>query len=136
MASETSAKAILMELKKIAPSIAFSVEHTVDRDYEWDGDGPDPREEGFDPYDVDVYATAIVDGDEVEGRASLGGTYDKPDDIDPDIGGYLPQMLQEAAEELASKVSGPLRAEAKAASKYLKDVMRSRYDKEQRSRSA
>lgn len=43
----TSPEAIFTELKKIAPSIAFSVRREEDSNYRWDGDGPDPAEEGY-----------------------------------------------------------------------------------------
>lgn len=91
---------LLEKLKKIAPSIVFEVDHTRDPDFHWDGDGPDPADEGFDAYDVDFSAKTIVKGELLEGVAHLGGTYEKPDEIDPDVGGFLTQKLQEAAEDL------------------------------------
>jgi hypothetical protein len=126
--SKTSASAILKELKGIAPSIAFGVDYEVDPNFVWDGDGPDPREEGFEAYDIDVSATAVEDGKMVVGHGYLGGSYERPGEFDPDIGGYLPQMLQEAVQDLATQVSGDLLAQANAADKYLDEVLHLRYE--------
>ena len=126
----TTPASIFASLKKVAPHISFSVERTEDPSFRWDGDGPDPTEEGYIAYDVDVYAKAIEDGDLVEGRASMGGHYDQPDKFDRDIGGYLPQMLEEAVEELKELVSAPNRVQAIAAAKYLKEVMHARHEEQ------
>lgn len=100
----TTPEAIFAELRRIAPNIAFSVNWEGDPYHSWDGDGPDPREEGYEPHNVDVIAHAIVNGEDIEGRNNLGGVYDKPDERDPDIHGYLPQMLEEAAKELLTQL--------------------------------
>lgn len=118
---------IFETLEKIAPGIAFDVEWEEDQFFDWDGAGPDPREEGFVPHDVDVYARAIQRGDLKEGRESLGGAYDKPDELDPDIHGYLPQMLDGALEQLETKVTNDLHKQVQAARKYLKEVSQARY---------
>lgn len=123
-------------LKKVAPSISFSVFYTIDHNFRWDGDGPDPVDEGFDAYDVDVYARTVVDGDILEGRASLGGTYEKPGTKDPDIGGYLPQMLEEAVDELLRHGGLPANIvkDGKAAQKFLKAYMKHSYAKQMKGR--
>src|SRR5262245_24213466 len=100
----TSASAILANLKKLCPNISFKTTWTPDPSFRWDGDGPDPVEEGYQAYDVDVYATVIVRGDTTEGRQSLGGSYSQPGHHDPDIHGYLPQMLEEALNDLRTQV--------------------------------
>jgi hypothetical protein len=94
---------LLEKLKKIAPAIVFEVAHTRDPDFRWDGDGPDPVDDGFDAYDVDFSAKTIQFGELIEGVASLGGVYERPGEIDPDVGGYLTQKLQEAAEDLLKR---------------------------------
>lgn len=124
----------LRGLKSVAPSIAFSVSWEIDPYFRWDGDGPDPREEGYEPHNVDVYARAVVGGEVIEGRASLGGVYEKPGEFDPDIHGYLPQMLKETVDEISKEFRGRLLSEAKAAKKYLKDAMRARYEAQRRGR--
>lgn len=131
-AASTAPAAIFKKLKQIAPNIAFSVSHTADPYHSWDGEGPDPRDEGFSPYDVEVTARAIVYGEEVQGQDTLGGSYDKPGEFDPDLYGYLPQMLREAVDDLAKQrlVVGSLLKQAHAASKYLKEVMRKRYEEQ------
>jgi len=130
----TTPAAIFKKLHQIAPAIVFNVAHTLDPHFRWDGDGPDPREDGYEAYDVDVTARAVVDGKMREGRNSLGGTYDRPGKYDPDIGGYLPQMLEEAVDELrnSGRLPAPLAKQAESARKYLKDVMRVRYDEQRR----
>jgi hypothetical protein len=122
----TVAAVILANLKKIAPDISFKTTWTPDPNFRWDGDGPDPAEEGYQAYDVDVFARAIVNGEIVEGRNSLGGSYSTPGEHDPDIHGYLPQMLEEATAELQSQVRGDLAKQAKAARQYLTQAMRIR----------
>lgn len=123
---------IITELKHIAPSIAFSVTFSRDPNFVWDGDGPDPRELGYEAYDIDVYARAIVKGEEVEGHHSLGGSYYKPGRFDPDVHGYLPQMLGDALDDVYEQLSGSVLAEeALQADLYLKYIMRKRWKAQQ-----
>lgn len=127
--------AIFRNLALVAPSISFEVNRTEDPYFVWDGDGPDPREEGYIPYDYDVYARAIIGGKLFEGRQSLGGSYGSPDDEDGDrdIHGYLPQMIDEALDELSEEVGRkPIRKEIKAAQKYMEGIMEKRYGRESR----
>jgi len=127
----TDPRDIWVNLKIIAPNIAFGMSREEDPDFVWDGDGPDPREEGATAYDVYIRAEAVVDGEHIEGHASLGGHLLMPGESDDDISGYLPQMLEEAAEELETQATGAVKKQAKAAREYLKKVLRARY-KEQR----
>lgn len=130
-----AAPAILDGLKKHAPLIAFSVSWTPDPNFVWDGDGPDPADEGYEAHDVDVFARAVVEGELMEGRDSLGGAYERPGSFDPDIHGYLPQMFQEAVDELAKLVSGATLKQAKAASRYLTRVLQARFKEQEGPRS-
>lgn len=131
---KTSPKGILAHLRGIAPDIAISIAWEEDPNYVWDGDGPDPQEEGYVPHDVFVYARAIIQGALVEGENNLGGVYARPGEKDPDISGYFPQMVQEALDELAGSVpAGHLHAQAKAGIGFLDAVLKERYE-EQRSR--
>lgn len=135
-------KTLRTKLAKLAPNISFSVEYTLDPHFQWDGDGPDPRDDGFEPFDVDVFARAIVAGETLEGRNSLGGCYEKPGEWEPDIGGYLPQMLDEAIDELAldrqrtfpKTFPKSIATQARAAKKYLSDYMHRSYVAQQRKR--
>lgn len=117
-------------LKEIAPQISVGVRRDEDTNFIWDGDGPDPSEFGFIPYNIDVYAMSIVNGEEVEGHGYLGGSYDKPGEFDPDIGGYFPQKLEEAFEELSEQLSGEILKQAKAALQYLKKYMRMTHERD------
>lgn len=139
MTEEYPAEEITAELKQIAPDIVFSVSWANDPYCSWDGDGPSPREEGFNPYDVDFKATAIANGDFVEGEASLGSCWYKPDQLDPDVGGYLVQKLEEAADELFKKVNPvsvrnrlTLISQLTLVRDYLKVVSKARYDEQRR----
>lgn len=122
------------ELGKVAPGIAFEVKHTKDPSFQWDGDGPDPADKGFLAYDVDFYARMIVQGSLIEGASSLGGTYEKPGEFDPDVGGYLVVNLEEALEDLADSLA-KFHAKSKDVEKalmYLKDESQRRYDEQRR----
>lgn len=92
-----TANDIYLTLKKLAPNVYFSAGRKLDPSFIWDGDAPDPAEDGFDPYDVTVRAAAIINGELIEDSDSLGGSYFKENEPLDDIHGYLPEMLQEAA---------------------------------------
>lgn len=97
-------EAIYAELRKLAPSVCFSASREVDPYFTWDGDGEDPVNNGYTPYDVDVTASVIVGGVLVQETDSLGGCYFMDDEPIGDIHGYLPQMIQEAAVALLHKL--------------------------------
>lgn len=88
------------DLATVAPSIVFEVSRSLDPYHSWDGDGPDPRDDGFSPYDIDVTAETIVRGKRVQGAASLGDSYFRPTEPTGDIHGYLLQLLDNAAKDL------------------------------------
>ena len=92
-------------LRLARPDVAITVSRSHDSYFSWNGDGPDPRDEGFDPYNVDVVASTIHNGVLIEGRSSLGGSYFREDEPIGEIHGYLPQMVEEAVEELDREVS-------------------------------
>lgn len=125
---------ILAGLKKVAPNIAITTEWEEDPNFVWDGDGPDPAEDGYVAYDVDVFARAIVDGETIEGRGSLGGTYARPGEQDPDVSGYFAQMVEEALGELADQTSGAIKKQATDAKRFMKDVMSQNYAASRRRR--
>src|SRR5690348_2884679 len=101
---KTQTAPIFAQLAEAAPAIAFSASRSIDSYYSWDGDGPDPRDEGFDPCNVDVQAFAILGGSVIEGHDYLGGCYYRHDEPMGDVHGYLLQMLQAATEELLRNV--------------------------------
>ena len=96
-------------LATIAPSICIRTIWEHDSDIH-----PDIRKDcdGFDDEDPDdwqawqsnIQAVAIVNGEEIEGNAYLGGTWEKagdvPEESNPEISGYENQMTVEALEEL------------------------------------
>ena len=86
-------------LKQSRPEIAVQIIWEEDPYFQWDGDCEEP--ENMTPYNVEVRASRVVNGKLVSGHAYLGGCYsaDAGKD-DPEIGGYLPQMIEEAVAEL------------------------------------
>jgi len=124
----TTSALLLTALARLAPSIALSVSREIDEAFRWDGDGPDPRLDGFDPYDVTVTARAIIGGAVVEGNDYLGGCYFKPDEDSEDIHGYLPQMITAALDDLESRGALSVSRELINARAYVRGVMRAEYE--------
>jgi hypothetical protein len=116
-------------LADIAPHVAFSASLEPDIDNVWDGDGPDPENEGMEAVEVRVSAQAIVNGWLYEGEAHLCGHYVYPGDLPDDISGYLPQKLEEAAKELLEQVEDPIiRDELTKALAMIDQEMTDRYN--------
>lgn len=101
------------DLAKIAPSISIQTIWKVDEDC-----GPiskecdifDPSDDyNWTPWQSNISAIAIVNGEEIEGNAYLGGTWEKagdlPEESNPDISGYEPQMTAEALRELGEQIT-------------------------------
>lgn len=124
-----NAKEIFNNLAELAPSVVFRASREADECFVWDGDGPDPWEEGYTPYNVTVEAMTIVGGVTVEGQSHLGGSYYKFDEPIDDVHGYLPQMLEEAAEELEGEpeIVEPVAGQLKAAIAFLRKELEDRY---------
>jgi hypothetical protein len=78
---------------------------------------------------VTVSARAIINGDEVEGCAYLGGSYFEPKEPMGDVHGYLNQMLGAAAEDLLKLLpDGQTKEECGAALTIIRMEMRAAYD--------
>lgn len=121
------------KLKEVAPGLAVITRKTHDQYFRWDGDGEDPEKNGYLPYDVDVEVAAIHKGEFMTGRASLGGSYYKPNEPVGEIHGYLPQMLEEACEDLMKQAEANHNGvwlAANEAHKYMKQVLRDEYSKQ------
>jgi hypothetical protein len=129
---------IAADLRRLAPSFVYDVQWDRDENAEWDGDPEaDPRDQGFMAYDVEFTLSYILRGQMITERTYLGGVWEDPDKIDPDVAGYLPQKLLEVTEEALDhklEISDALKAELEEARKYLKEVLRIRYNAEQRGR--
>jgi hypothetical protein len=132
----TKHSGLIKKLAKVAPSIHFSVVWEPDHSFVWDGDGPDPSERGYQAYDVAVYARAIVGGAHLEGVNYLGGSYSKPGKHDPNVHGYLNQMLDEALDELSKNmhVGYALSNEIKKAQALLKREREKAYARQMKGR--
>ncbi len=91
------------KLRQTNPEIAVTIEWELDPEFEWDGDGPDPQDEGFNPYTVIVRANRIIEGELETGEATLGGCYSKDaGKDDPKVSGYLDQLIGDALKDLNS----------------------------------
>lgn len=122
------------QLVAIAPSIEFSVSWSPDHDGRWNEKEWGDQGE-VECFNVDVSARAIVRGKMLEGNGYLGGCWEVPGDFDPDIHGYLPQMLQGAIDELLKALErhggdGVIAMQAFNALSFLKKEMEERYDKQ------
>lgn len=135
-AAGTSPRDLLEQLKAVAPLVHFSVTREIDRNFEWDGDGPDPELEGFYAYDVTVTARTIARGVMFEGHDYLGGSYFKHDEPCGDIHGYLPQMLLEAVESLRGQLNSTdeLWEQLRKASARINAEMQRRYREQEKAR--
>lgn len=88
-------------LKTERPDVVISITRSRDELTPWQG--PEPSEDGYTCYVWDVVARTIRHGEMIEGRASLSGSWYRDDDTSDtaqEIGGYLPQMIDQALEEL------------------------------------
>lgn len=103
--TDTPGQDLIQALKLSRPDIAISVTRSRDESFRWDGDGPDPEDEGYVAYDIDVTAITIRSGEILEGRDSLGGSYWSPDDPIGEVGGYLQDMVETAVEELDQAIA-------------------------------
>ena len=116
---------LLARLAAVAPSISIKTiwEHDTDcRCITKDCDMPadtDPAD--WQAWQSEVRAACIVNGSEISGSDYLGGTWEKfgddPAESNPEISGYLPQMIEEAIKELGKQVptGHPVQREINAA---------------------
>lgn len=78
----------------------------------------DENPEDWQAWQSEIEVSAIKNGELVTTSAYIGGTWekagDRPEESNPDISGYEPQMTQEALEELA-KLVPELSAQVEAA---------------------
>ncbi len=120
---DTSPEAVFVGLRRISPDIAFSLY--------W-GVNPEPvplamaREEfnrmlkeGYREHVVEASALTVFYGEVVEAKSYMSGFFYKPGEMDPDLDGFLPEILLRAVRDLAAKVDFP---QAEAATQYLKEV--------------
>jgi len=97
---------ILAALAVSRPDSAVSVKWELNESFEWNGDGPDPIEEGYYPHEVTVTARTIRGGKMIEGTSCLGGSYSEFNGPHcPMIHGDFPQMLDEAIAELDAELA-------------------------------
>jgi hypothetical protein len=98
---DTMKTTLQKKLAKIAPSICIKTT--------WSPDPDRGEHDGWEAWNADITATIIIYGEEVVGRAGMGGVWQAPEDLpwvkNPDVSGYEPQMTQEALAELLWTVS-------------------------------
>lgn len=123
----------LERLRDECPRLAITLHREHDPFYRWDGDGPNPRKSGFKPYDVCVTAQAIMGGVLYEGTNWLGGSYYRDNEPLGDVHGYLPQMIDEAVDDLR-KIIPPgdsfALTDCDTAQEIMRQVMRELYDRQ------
>jgi hypothetical protein len=104
------------ELAVICPNISIETiwEHDPDHEGEFKSLSKNPGDcfygedwNGWERWQSEIRATAIVAGEQVSGSAYLCGTWerlgDHPSVSNPDISGYEPDMIIKALEELAKQ---------------------------------
>lgn len=69
---------LIQEIKAIVPHMAIKVKWELDPYESWNGDGPNPRDDGYSPYNVTVTSYTIVGGELLSGDESLGGCWEDP----------------------------------------------------------
>ncbi len=114
---------LLASLAQVAPSIAIDIiwQHDADlHDITKDCDMPaDTDPDDWQAWQSEVRASAIANGRNVSGNDYLGGTWEKygdhPSRSNPEISGYLPQMIQAALENLRPSLPLDLQVECDAA---------------------
>jgi len=105
MTKQTKAD-ILDKVRKEDSGIHIGIEWQQDPNFVWDGDGPDPANDGIVAHDVTVTACKIIAGEMYEGSANLGGSYSPYGGPHcPLIHGYLAQMVEEAVTELREETA-------------------------------
>jgi len=99
-------------IAKVAPSICIRTiwEHDPDcGPISKECDGFSDEDDDWQAWQSEVRATAIVDGAEISGSDYLGGTFEKvgdvPEESNPTISGYEPDMTERALDELAELAS-------------------------------
>lgn len=99
---------IITALSTLAPSVCLETIWEHDNDAIWDIADPTLCEEDFRAWQSTVKARAVSIGIMHQGLAYMGGTWekfgDKPEESNPDISGYFPQMAQEALRELSESL--------------------------------
>ena len=108
--------ALQLALAAVAPSVSIVTlwEHDPDSRFsELTGPGycfEDEDPDDWTPWQSEIRATAILEGEEITGSGYLGGTWEKardnPVESNPEISGYENQMTVEALEELRDRCTG------------------------------
>lgn len=96
------------KLATLAPHVSVHTiwSHDLDlRDIRQDCCGMDDEDpEDWQAWQSEIRAMAVVDGEEVSGSDYLGGTWERagdvPEESNPTISGYEPQMTREALSQL------------------------------------
>lgn len=98
-------------LNAIAPAICIETIWEHDEDARWDIEDNTLDPDDFTAWQSEVRASVILDGKLVSESAYMSGTWEKygddPRKSNPEISGYLPQMIQEALRELLKRTTNP-----------------------------
>lgn len=96
---------LVSELITVAPHLHIKCTRERDEYFRWDGDGPDPEEDGFEPCTVKVTASYIADGQLFSDDDYLGGSYFKPGEHTGDVHGYFSGMVQECVQRIHDEIA-------------------------------
>lgn len=127
---------LLAALRRAAPSISIETiwRHDTDihSDIRKDCDGfENENPNDWQAWRSEVRASAIVEGSLESGSSHLGGTWEKASDnpavSNPDISGYLPQMIEEALRELRPAFRITRRNECDSAIYVCRKELEARY---------
>lgn len=126
------AEKLYADVRRIAPALSVRVTMEHDHYERWDGDGPAPDPDIYQPQNVTVAVSAIYTGRTHTGTAHLGGHYTEYGEPAGMVSGYLPQMIQDAAEELASYTELPADTakQLEELDTFLTAYMRQEYDRQ------
>lgn len=107
--STFKAKEFLATVRALCPSVCIEAIWSADANAKWDIEDDSLDRDDFTAWQSEVRASAIIAGQMLSGSAYLGGTWEKfgdnPNESNPEISGYLPQMLEEALRELGRQTT-------------------------------
>lgn len=122
---------ILKKMKELAPNVAFDLNHEIDDLYVWDGDpNQNPETDDFVPHEITITAKTIHQGVLIQGEAVSTGHYAKYGQ-EPNIDDLLPQLLQDALDELIEQFS-EISQKCDNARKFLEEIIRDAYNQQRR----
>jgi hypothetical protein len=135
--------ALLTEIEKLAPSLVVVTYWELDEEYKWEPalTAQGLEEEDFCAWEVEVRITGIAEGRFHTGSGWLSGCLLEwgvsPSTGDPEVGGYFPQLLREALEDLLqwhARLPLDTREQMAALLNYVNKYMHEEWEAQQKQR--